>query len=328
MLDSYGLGQSEATHALETMSEWYDNYSFSGRAERTLFNTDMVLYFMVHYLRSRRPPDNMVDSNVRIDYGKPWHLIVLDKRSLDNWSNLERIIRTRQVQAAAMPESFPAEQAATPENFVSLLFHFGLLSYVAPGTLRIPNQTVAKLKYGYLRDGYKDADVFAVDPFRLANLIRDMAFEGNWKPAFRFWAGEVKRQTSIKDFLTGEKVVQTFLLAYLNVVDYYVTKSEEEMGKGFTDLFLGPFSAKYPELKYSYLVELKYMKRGEFTERKLEEHLLDAEKPKPPILVGFNLKTSRIWTKIDLHNRNQRQTSFRLFRIGPDASKSATERRC
>ena len=75
-----------------------------------------------------------------------------------------------------------------------------------------------------------------------------------------------------------EKVVQTFLLAYLNVVDYYVAKSEEEMGKGFADLFLGPFSAKYPELKYSYMVELKYMKRGEFTERKLAEHLLDAEK--------------------------------------------------
>ena len=30
--------------------------------------------------------------------------------------------------------------------------------------LAIPNQTVKRLMYGYLRDGYRDVGVFAVDP--------------------------------------------------------------------------------------------------------------------------------------------------------------------
>ena len=40
------------------------------------------------------------------------------------------------------------------------------------------------------------------------------------------------------------------------------------------------------------------------TKRRLPTGFESAEKPKAPILEGFNLKTSRIWAKIDLHNRN------------------------
>ena len=42
------------------------------------------------------------------------------------------------------------------------------------------------------------------------------------------------------------------------------------------------------------------------TKRRLPTGFEGAEKPKAPILAGFNLKTSRIWAKIDLHNRNPR----------------------
>jgi hypothetical protein len=90
-------------------------------------------------------------------------------------------------------------------------------------------------------------------------------------------ADEIEKQTSVRDYLTGEKVIQTFLLAYLNVSDYFITRSEEEMGKGFADLYMEPFLAKYPDVKYSYLIELKYMTRGEFSEDKSAEKLSEAE---------------------------------------------------
>jgi len=68
------------------MSEWYDNYRFSRIAETTLFNTDMALYFVKHFLKSHTPPDYMIDQNVKIDYGKLRHLIVLDQRLNSNFS--------------------------------------------------------------------------------------------------------------------------------------------------------------------------------------------------------------------------------------------------
>jgi uncharacterized Fe-S radical SAM superfamily protein PflX len=85
----------------------------------------------------------------------------------------------------------------------------------------------------------------------------------------------VEKQTSIRDYLSGEKVVQTFLLAYLNVTDYYITRTEEEMGKGFVDLYLEPF--KYDKVKYAYLIELKYIKRSEFTKELLKDKIEEAK---------------------------------------------------
>jgi hypothetical protein len=104
-----------------------------------------------------------------------------------------------------------------------------------------------------------------------------MAYNGEWAPVFRFLADEVERQTSVRDYLSGEKTIQTFLLAYLNVTDYFITHSEAEMGKGFADLYLEPFVTKYPNVKYAYLIEVKYMKRSEFTEEKMKELLAEAK---------------------------------------------------
>jgi len=277
LLNHYDLSASESDSVMSLMKEWYDNYRFSHRAETTLFNTDMVLYFMSHFLTSRRPPDNMIDQNVRIDYGKLRHLVVLDRKLNGNFSYLSEIIGTDGTDTGPVAESFPVEYLKYPENFVSLLFYFGLLSYDAGNRLSIPNRTVRQLMYSYLRDGYRDTDVFGVDIPRFASLIRRMAYTGEWEPVFRFLANEVEKQTSVRDYLSGEKVIQTFLLAYLNVTDYFITRSEAEMGKGFADLYLEPFLSRYPDVKYAYLIEVKYIKRSEFTEEKMTEQLAEAE---------------------------------------------------
>ncbi len=49
------------------------------------------------------------------------------------------------------------------------------------------------------------------------------------------------------------------------------------MGKGYADIFIEPFSAKYPDIKNGYLIELKYISRSEFSEALLAEKLEEAE---------------------------------------------------
>jgi len=277
LLNYYALTAAESDKVISLMEEWYDNYRFSHRAETAMFNTDMVLYFMCHFLRSRRPPDNMIDQNVRIDYGKLRHLIVLDRKLNGNFRCLSEIIGTEGTGNERIAESFPVERLYKQSNFISLLFYFGLLSYTESGELRIPNRTVKQLMYEYIREGYEDTDVFNPNLMLFASLIRDMAYKGQWEPVFRFLAHEVEKQTSVRDYLSGEKVIQTFLLAYLNVSDYFITRSEAEMGKGFADLYLEPFLSKYPDVNYAYLIEVKYMTRSEFSEEKMKE-LLDEAK--------------------------------------------------
>ena len=58
-------------------------------------------------------------------------------------------------------------------------------------------------------------------------------------------------------------MIQTFFLAYLNIIDFYISLSEEERAKGYADIVLKPFFYKYPDIPYSWLLEFKYIPRTE-----------------------------------------------------------------
>ncbi|OAD22405.1 protein containing DUF1703 [Candidatus Thiomargarita nelsonii] len=279
MLEYYrdnGCSLPELNETLALMKVWYGNYLFSDEATSRLFNTEMVLYFVNNLLESGKSPKQMIDPNVKVDYEKLRHLVVLDRKLNGNFSRLRAIIETGGISAEIVP-SFPVEDLTKPKNFISLLYYFGLLSYQSEEELIIPNRSMQNLMYGYIREGYEDVDVFSIDLWQFANLVRNMAYKGEWQPVFQFLAQEVEKQTSIRDYLSGEKVVQTFLLVYLNVTDYYITRTEEEMGKGFVDLYLEPFFSKYDKVKYAYLIELKYIKRSDFTKELLQEKIEEAK---------------------------------------------------
>ena len=90
-----------------------------------------------------------------------------------------------------------------------------------------------------------------------------MANEGEWRPVLEFLSEAIAQQTGIRDYIAGEKVIQGFLAAYLSVTDFYVFRSEAELGKGHADIALEPLLARFPHLRHGYLIELKYLARSE-----------------------------------------------------------------
>ena len=202
---------------------------------------------------------------MRIDYGKLRHLLVVGRQLNGNFDLLRDVIGEEQVDTHIQP-GFPHAELSEPENFLSLLHYFGLLNIrdVVDGVprLAIPNQTVKRLMYGYLRDGYRDVGVFSVNRYRFEQLMMAMANRGEWRPVLDFLSDAIARQTGIRDYIAGEKVIQGFVAAYLSVTDYYVFRSEAELGKGHADIALEPLVARYPHLTRGYLIELKYLKRG------------------------------------------------------------------
>ena len=110
--------------------------------------------------------------------------------------------------------------------------------------------------------------VFSVDLYRFEQLMLRMATDGEWRPVLEFLSEAIARQTGIRDYIGGEKVTQGFLAAYLSVADYYVFRSEAELGQatswpGHADIALEPLVARYPSLRLGWLIELKYLRRGE-----------------------------------------------------------------
>ena len=260
-----GVFNQEIEAALAVMHEWYNGYRFAEDAEGDLYNTDMVLYFLNESMPNKRGPRELIDTNVRIDYGKLRHLLTVNRQLNGNFDLLRRIIGEQQVETP-LQLSFPLDRLDQRENFLSLLHYFGLLSIrtVAHGVPRlgIPNQTVKRLMYGYLRDGYDDVGVFSVDGYTFSRLVREMAYDGTWRPVLDFLRDALAEQTGIRDYLDGEKVIHGFVAAHLSMVDQFLLHSEYELNKGYADLYLEPFVAQYPDMGYGYVLELKYVKRS------------------------------------------------------------------
>ena len=320
LVTRYGeLGVLDKAHdaSMAVMREWYDGYRFAEDAAETMYNTDMVLYYLKHSIPNKRGPQYLIDTNVRIDYGKLRHLVVVNRNAalaavreagaeapvaaeepprrvsnsaelLDadtlglngNFDVLRQLIAEGRVNSDLNP-SFPVDQLGQRENFVTLLHCFGLLSIqgVVDGHLRlgVPNQTVRRLMYGYLRDAYRDVGVFSVDHLAFEALTWAMAREGAWRPAVDYLADALRRQTSVRDYVQGERLLQGFLAAYLGAANCFVFHTEKELGKGYADIVLTPLTVRYPTLRHGYVVELKYLKRGDDSEA-LTHSTLEAAK--------------------------------------------------
>ena len=268
MLETYrdlGVFDQDVETALGTMREWYNGYRFSEEAEGIVYNTDMVLHYLKHSVPNKAGPRQLIDTNVRIDYGKLRHLLLTGRQLNGNFDLLRGVIAEGRADSEIV-ETFPQARLTQPENFLSLMHYFGLLSIrdVAAGVPRlgIPNQTVRRLMYGYLREAYEEVGVFALNLVELDRLTRRMALEGDWRPAVERLCNAVSEHTGIRDFIQGEKVLQGFLAAYLGASEYFVFHTEQELAKGYADIVLEPLVARYPGMRYGFVIELKYLSRA------------------------------------------------------------------
>ncbi len=260
-----GVFFHDKNDTIEIMKKWYDNYRFYEKAESTVFNTDAILYYMLSSYESKNMLSNLIDDNLRMDYGKLRYLITLDRKLNGSFNKLKEIIDNNGI-VANVKTGFPQDKLTEEDNFVSLLYFFGLLTYsgvIIKGKplLKIPNETIRTMMYEYIRASFDDAISFSVNIFELTRRIQDMAYDGDFKPVINFIADELNKQTRIRDYIQGEKVIQGFFLAYLNITDFYLSLSEDELSKGFADIVMKPFYLKYPDMKYAYLLELKYINR-------------------------------------------------------------------
>ena len=259
---------------IELMKPWYDNYCFAKDCidESPLYNSDMVLYFVDNYIRRKgRIPDDMLDANIRTDYNKLRMLIRKDQGFEHAASTIQHIVETGGI-TATLKEHFPSEQITDPDNFVSLLYYFGMLT-IAGSTIRgikfrIPNQVVREQMYGYLIQTYRENDLMVEDSERRA-MMADMAIDGEWRPYFEYVAETLRRYSSNRDKQKGEYYVHGFTLAMTCLQNFYLPISEQDAGAkgrrgqevsgGYADIFMQPRLEVYPDLEHSYLLELKYL---------------------------------------------------------------------
>lgn len=265
---------------IKMMKPWYDNYCFSedSYGETTIYNSVMVLYFLDNYIEGNyKIPKNMVESNVRIDYNKIRMLIRHDKEFTNDASIIQQLI-TKSFATGHLVENFPAECINDPDNFLSLLFYFGMVTidgeYDGETKFIIPNEVVRDQMYTYLLDTYKENDL-VYDTYAKRKLESQMAYHGNFKPYFENIADILKRYSSQRDKQKGEAFVHGFTLAMTSQNQFYRPISELDNDGGYADIFLAPLCDSYKDMKDSYIIELKYCKSNS-TDEQLKQLFAEA----------------------------------------------------
>jgi hypothetical protein len=158
------LRAEEEEKMMNEMTIWYDGYCFSEEALGTgseMFNSCMVIRYVDYYIHHGKPTKNLLDPNTKTDYEKMKQLLKLDTKAAERGSVLLKIAQTG-YSYGTIADSFPAEQLLDPQNFLSLLYYYGMLAYTLVDdncVMAIPNNNVRKQYYDYLQSEYNKMQV-------------------------------------------------------------------------------------------------------------------------------------------------------------------------
>ncbi len=258
-------------HINVDMGMYYDGYLFHEDGENRVYNPSMVLYFFNQVLDEKKPPKNIIDDNLKTDYGRLQRLAQNER----NREQLLSIVKSGGVVSDIISK-FSIDRLGDTEYFVSLLFYMGLLTIdkfeMGSTFLKIPNYSVQTIYWEYLLHLTRElnGDV-SVDLSAQKAAIRELAYFGNPIPYVGYVSENVFGRLSNRDLVRfDEKYIKIMLLNGLFQSRIYVPVSEMEVENGYIDIWLGR-SPLLPDIPYEWAWEVKYLKKG-------EEGLLEGKK--------------------------------------------------
>ena len=266
---TYYSQQFEFHHSIDelikTLKPYYDNYCFAKKAygETTMYNSNMVLSFLYKYIDNDCDiPDRMLDENIRVDYNKLRMLIRKDKEFAHDASIIQTLV-SKGFVTGELKEGFPAEDIAKNNNFISLLYYFGLVTlggtFMGDTKFVIPNEVVREQIFTYLLDTYHENNL-SYDDYDIRKKEQLMAYCGDFKPFFQYIADSIYTFASQRDRQKGEAFVHGYTLALTSQCRFYRPISELDNQGGYADIFLSPRYEIFKDMEHSYIIELKYLR--------------------------------------------------------------------
>jgi hypothetical protein len=241
----------------------YNNYCFCENTEERIYNSDMVLYFFNNYFQSGKIPSNLLDENVRIDYGKLQFLVTEGPKLNGNFSILGEIMDQQQTDCDLV-HSFALKDIIDNNKFKSFLYYLGLLTikdylYASKVNLAIPNEVIRVMHYSYIRESLIDGYGLKLDVNLLTREFDKLAFEGKWQTIIGHILERLYEAVSLRDFAFREQVVKAYLLAWLGMTPLYFVLSEPELNHGYADIFLQKNHFTTARTSHEYLIEVKFL---------------------------------------------------------------------
>lgn len=243
---------------------WYNGYRFNLKATETVYNANMLLYFVKNFDQKRcEYPDPMLDENIASDYGKIMKMFSIGDRD-SNFEVLDELINSGEVQALQR-RKFEFDKGFDRDDFISLLAYMGFVTLgrktLAGEVFVIPNYAIQEFYFHYFKVELERRNQISIPNHTLRLAVEQLALYADFKPLIAEMVRALQLLSNRDAMGMDEKHVKVLLLTLLYQTQIYFVQSERELNRKYPDILL--LERNPIVVPHQHLIELKYSKKSE-----------------------------------------------------------------
>jgi hypothetical protein len=259
------LDKGQEEQIMNDLKLWYNGYNFNTDVAHTVYNADMVLYFLDNFKWEQKYPQQMLDPNIMPDYGKIKKLFQVANIH-ENLEVLKEILEKGEISTKLIYQ-FSFEQPFDKIAFTNLLYYLGNLTlkglneYGMP-LFVIPNYVIKELFWQYYAYVLQESADLIYDASKVRDAMLSVA-AGDIGPFLKL-VQKLLEAFSNRDFQRfDEKYIKGIIMAYAFQAEFYVVRSEREIANdGYLDIEFLQHPSR-PGRPHQYVIELKYLKQSD-----------------------------------------------------------------
>jgi len=254
---------------IDKLRAYYNGYKFNEDSKNRIYNSDMILFYVSRYQRKKTEPKDLVDNNVVTDYRKIANLFNIGGMTEERLDVLKSVIKGEE-QILNLTRAYNLSGGFSLDDFKSLLYYMGFMTIKRVDLagrifMSAPNYVIKELYFEYFEELIEKQTGMGLKTDDIINAIADIALKGKIDNLVKL-TEEVLKRLSGRDFIRfDEKYIKIIMLMLLYRSNLYYVKSEYEVEDGFVDILLKKGTIGTPI--YYGMIELKYIKKGEYQKR-------------------------------------------------------------
>ena len=255
----------------------YGGYSFNKNASEKVFNTTLIMYLLNYYERFKDVPDKMEDKNVVSNYHKIEHFLKLKNNEIYK-DILDKLLKSNEIVGQLVTD-FNLLIDLNENDLISLLYYFGYLTIKEYDSVK--DKMIFKIPNEVIKETYNDYFIkilnkmkITIDNKRMEAIFNETILSSKITELSEY-VSDLLKSTDNRIFMKfDEKYIQVIYFFLLMRNNYFDIYTEYPSSYGYIDIYL---QSKNELMKKNIIIELKYIKKQDYTDKLLEEKRLDAK---------------------------------------------------
>ena len=255
----------------------YGGYSFNKNASEKVFNTTLIMYLLNYYERFKDVPDKMEDKNVVSNYHKIEHFLKLKNNEIYK-DILDKLLKSNEIVGQLVTD-FNLLIDLNENDLISLLYYFGYLTIKEYDSVK--DKMIFKIPNEVIKETYNDYFIKILNKMKITidykrmEAIFNETISSSKITELSEYVSDLLKSTDNRIFMKfDEKYIQVIYFFLLMRNNYFDIYTEYPSSYGYIDIYL---QSKNKLMKKNIMIELKYIKKQDYTDKLLEEKRKEAK---------------------------------------------------